>query len=349
MPRAEVPDVSVRINGAALPPAAQTDLQSLTVQEDLQALSMFTLVLYNWDDDRLQVSWSDSPLFAVGNEVEIWLGYVDDLHKVMAAEITSLEPAFTAEQPPLLTVRGYDHRHRLARGRKTRTFSQMKDSDIATQVAREAGLEARVTNTNVKLPYVIQSNQTDWEFLQRRAGRIGYELFVRERVLYFRPPQFTAKPAVTLSLGQDITEFTPRLNSLRQVAEVSVRGWDVKQKREIVCSTAAGPGGMGGRSPGPTATRRAFGRASLPDVDLPVRSSGEGDSIARGRFDAMALAYVEGEVVAHGRPQLRTGMVVDVNGAGRTFSGPYYVTAITHTMTPEHGYHTTLTVQRNAA
>ena len=62
---------------------------------------MFTLELHNWDDERLAVSWSDSALFAVGNEVEIWLGYVGDLHKVMLAEITSLEPEFTADQPPL--------------------------------------------------------------------------------------------------------------------------------------------------------------------------------------------------------------------------------------------------------
>jgi phage protein D len=347
MPRSEIPDASVRINGAVLPFAAQADLQSVTVQEDLEVLSMFTLVLHNWDEERLQVSWSDSPLFAVGSQVEIWLGHVDDLHEVMAAEITSIEPTFTAEQPPLLTVRGYDHRHRLARGRKTRTFSQMKDSAIATQVAREAGLRAQVADTKVTLPYVVQSNQSDLELLQRRASLIGYEIFVRDRMLYFRPPQVTAKAAVTLSLGQDITEFTARLNSLNQVSEVTVRGWDVKQKQAIVRSGLTGPG-MGGRPSGPRATSRAFGKASVADVDLPVRSSGEAGPIAQGRFDERSLTYVQGEVVAHGRPELRTGMVVDIDGAGTTFSGPYYVTSIIHTLTPEHGYHTTLTVQRNA-
>jgi phage protein D len=348
MPRDELPDISVRVNGSALPVAAQADLRSVTVQEDLRALSMFTLELYNWDDQKLQVSWSDSKLFAVGNEVEIWLGYAGDLHKVMLAEITSLEPAFTSDQPPLLLVRGYDHRHRLARGRKTRTFAQMKDSAIASQIAREAGLRAQVEDTKVTLSYVIQGNQSDWEFLQRRASQIGYEIYVKDKVLYFRPPKSQAPPADKLSLGEDITEFSPRLSSLTQATEVAVRGWDVKQKKQVV-ATQRPAGVSGGRTAGPAAARRAFGAASVPVLGQSARNQAEAGLLAQGQFTAMELAYVEGDAVAHGRPQLQAGTVVDITGAGQTFSGPYYVTSVTHTMTAENEYQTSFTVQRNAA
>lgn len=347
MPAGQIPDVSVRVNGAPLPLAASADLQAVTVAEDLDALSMFTLVLGNWDAQRLTVSWSDSRLFAVGNEVEIYLGYVNDLHLVMVAEITSLEPAFTADEPPTLTVRGYDHRHRLARGRKTRAFSQMKDSAIAAQVAREAGLRGQVTDTRQVLPYVAQSNLSDWAFLRRRARLIGYEIFVRERVLYFRPPPFDGMPAARLQLGQEVSSFTPRLSSLGQAGEVTVRGWDIRQKQAVTRNGLATTP-MGG-TPGPSAVRRAFGSASLTDVDLAVRSTAEADPIARGRFDAMALTYIQGEVVAEGHPRLRSGTVVQLDGAGATFSGPYYVTSVSHDMTSEDGYQTTFTVRRNAA
>ncbi|MGI5154088.1 phage late control D family protein [Microbispora sp. CA-102843] len=343
VPRGGLPDLSVRVNGSALPAAAQSDLRSVTVQEDLEALSMFTLELYNWDDKLLRVSWSDSPLFAVGNQVEIWLGYVGDLHKVMLAEITSLEPVFTAESPPVLMVRGYDHRHRLARGRKTRTFAQMKDSAIAGQVAREAGLRAQVEDTKVTHSYVIQSNQSDWEFLLRRASLIGYEMYVRDKVLYFRPPQSAAQPAATLSLGQDITEFSPRLSSLAQAGEVAVRSWNVKEKKAVVATEQSA-------SPSGSATvRRAFGASSLAILGQPTRDLAEAGPIAQGQFNAMSLTYVEGDVVASGRPQLHAGTVVDITGAGRTFSGRYYVTSVTHTMTLEQGYQTSFTVKRNAA
>jgi hypothetical protein len=115
-----VPDVQIRINGADLPGSAQNDLQSVIVQEDLDAPSMFSFSLYNWDPTALQATWSDDKLFSPGNEVRSGWAKCDDLTKVMLAEITSLEPSFRADEPPTLTVRGYDHRHRLLRGTKTR-------------------------------------------------------------------------------------------------------------------------------------------------------------------------------------------------------------------------------------
>jgi phage protein D len=348
MPRDELTDVTIRVNGSAVPAVAQADLRSVTVQEDLRALSMFTLELFNWDEEKLQVSWSDSRLFAVGNEVEIWLGYVGDLHKVMVAEITSLEAAFTSDQPPLLLVRGYDHRHRLARGRKTRTFAQMKDSAIAGQIAREAGLRAQVDDTKVTLNYVIQGNQSDWDFLQRRAALIGYEIYIKDKILYFRRPKSQAQPVATLSLGEDITEFSPRLSSLTQATEAAVRGWDVKQKKAVVASQrpAAVPGG---RTAGPAAARRAFGAASVAILGQRAPSAAEADLVVQGQFSTMELAYVEGDAVAAGQPQLQAGTVVNITGAGQVFSGPYYVTSVTHTLTAGHGYQTSFTVQRNAA
>lgn len=351
MPASDIPDFDIRINGTPLPAGARRDLRTLTVQEDVDALSMFTLELYNWDDEALRVSWSDSSLFAVGGALEISLGYVDDVKKVMQAEITGLEPTFTADQPPLLTVRGYDYRHRLTRARRTRTFSLMKDSAIAAQVARESGLRAKVQDTKITLTHVVQSNQTDLEFLQRRAHLIGWEVYVKDRVLYFLPPQNDGHAAVTLSLDGDITEFTPRLSTRGQVGDVSVRGWDLKRKAVVVGRARVGQETttMGGRSTGPSASDRAFGKAAVADVRQPVSTKAEADQRALGQFNELALTYIQGDVTCAGRAALRAGMVVDIAGAGTTFSGPYYVTSATHVLTPDNKYETSLTVRRNAA
>jgi phage protein D len=350
MPRSDPPDFDLSVNGSRLPAEALADVRSVTVQEDLDALSMFSVVLANWDDERQRVTWSDSSLFAVGNEVRISLGYVNDLRQVMTAEITSLEPEFVAAEPPTLTVRGYDHRHRLARGRRTRSFSQMKDSAIANQLAREAGLRSSVQDTKSTLPFVVQTNQSDWEFLRGRARRIGYEAYVRDKVLYFHPPRYSDPATATLSLGADVVEFTPRLSALGQVDSVTVRGWAVPQKQVIEGQAAVGvEDTMGGASSGPRTARRAFGRAGAPAFGLALRSKEEADQIALGRYTTAALAYVHGEVACEGRTDLRAGTVVAIDGAGGNFSGAYYVTAVTHILTEEHGYRTSLVVRRNAA
>lgn len=256
-----LPDFDLRLNGAALPYPAQQDVRAITLEHAVGAPAWFSVELSNWDDERQQVSWSDGSLFAVGGAVEIKLGFVDDLHPVLTGEITSLEPVFSAETPPVLTVGGYDYGHRLARQRRSRSFLKMKDSAIAAQVGREAGLRVAATDTKVALDYVAQANQTDWAFLSERADRIGYELFVRDKVLHFRPPAFDGAAQRALSLGREVTEFRPRLSAVGQVGGVTVRGWDVKQKKELVGQAQTQVSPMGGSASGRRPpTRRSAAR-----------------------------------------------------------------------------------------
>jgi phage protein D len=227
----------------------------------------------------------------------------------------------------------------------------MKDSAIASQVAREAGLRATVSDTRITLDYVVQHNQTDLEFLQRRAQLIGYQVFVRDKVLHFRPPGYASRPSATLEIGRDIVEFAPRLRSLTQVGDISVRGWDVKQKSTVVGSARVGrdEGRMGGTAMGPQQANRAFGRTSAAEVTTPVRNRANADQIAIGRYDDMALEFVQGEAVCVGAPRLTAGSVVDIRGAGTRFSGHYYVAAVTHTMSAGAGLRTELDVRRSAS
>lgn len=346
-----VPDISIRVNGSELSPAAQQDILSVVVHEDLSAASMFTIQMHNWDMVGLQYTWSDDSLFTPGNEVEIWMGYVDQLQKIMIGEITSLEPLFQADEIPILIVRGMDHRHRLFRGRKTRSFTQAKDSAIAQQIAQQAGLRATVTDSKVTLEYVLQHNQTDMEFLRYRASRIGYEVFVESKTLYFQPHRHDNKKAITLSLSKDVIEFYPRLTTLSQVGERVVRGWDPKQKKEILSAAAAGQESsmMGGSTSGPKATNSAFGKTSAAQVAIPVFSKAEADQMALGQFNEAALTYIEGDGLCLGRNDLHAGMVIAIQEAGKTFSGLYYVTSVEHSITYNQGYQTRFTVQRNAS
>jgi phage protein D len=344
----QLPDMAFRVNGSALPIPAAQDVRALTVEHAIGEPSSFSLELSNWDQEHLRVSWSDGSLFAVGNGVEISMGYLDDLQPVLTAEITSLEPVFSAASPSVLTVGGYDHGHRLARTRRTRSFLKMKDSAIAAQIGREAGLRAQVTDSKVVSPYVAQANQTDWAFLRERAGRIGYEVFVRDKVLHFRPPAVAAQAQLSLGIGREITEFRPRLSSVGQVGRVIVRGWDVRQKQAVVGRSGDVAAAMGATQSGPRSADKAFGRSTVDRVDLVPGSKAEADQIAGGAFDGGALGYVRATAECGGDAALQAGTVVEITDAGTRFSGPYYVVAVTHTL-GDGGFHTSLTLERNGA
>jgi phage protein D len=344
------PEFAVTVNGQPLPSAALADLIGLSLLDDVDAPGMFTLTLAAWDTAQMQAKWIDEPLFTEGNPVEISFGYRDRIQPLFAGEITGIEAEFPEGRPPTVTVRGYDRRHRLMRTRKTRSFTNCRDSDIASQIASEANLRPQTEDSTVTLPHVLQHNQTDLEFLQLRARRIGFELSVRDRDLYFRPRKIDQSAEITLRREVDLLEFYPRLTTLGQVPRLEVRGWNPARKEAIVAS--AGPGDetkvMGGTRSGPDATKRAFDSGTSARVASPVASQDEADAMARRGFAEMALGFVAAEATCIGEPRLRAGIVVEVEGIGQRFGGPYYLTQVEHAFVPRRGYRTRFIAQRNA-
>jgi phage protein D len=279
------------------------------------------------------------------------LGYVDDLETLLIGEITALEPEFVFNRLPSLTARGNDRRHRLQRGRKTRTFVQQKDSDIASQIASEAGLTAQAEDSGTVHDYILQANQTDLEFLRERAERLQYEAVVEDKTLFFRPVANAQSEVLTLRMDDDLLEFYPRLSSAGQVTEVTVRSWSPKDKKELVGQAKAGDevSTMGGQESGAALVDGAFGAAVELLSANPVATQAEADQLAKARFNHQVLDLISGEGVCWGRTDLRAGKVIKVEGVGQRFSGQYYVTAAVHRYTPEGGYRTHFTVRRNAS
>jgi phage protein D len=345
-----VPSVEVLVNGTPLPPAAAGHVQRVTVDVDVGLPSMFAVELSGSDDENTPLPWVDDTLFAIGNTVEVKMGYYNHLDRLIIGEVVGLEPTFANDRLPNLTVRGYDRRHRLQRGRKTRTFVQQKDSDIATRIAGDAGLKAQAQDSQVVHDYVLQANQTDMDFLLERARRIQYEVVVDDKTLVFRPVANTASETVTLTLNADLLEFNPRLSSVRQVGEVRVRGWSPKDKKGITAtaSTADVNSTMGGAQSGP-ALSAVFNAAAAVVGDRPVFTQSEADQVAKARLNNAALAFITGELTCLGRTDVQPGQVVKIDGVGTRFGGQYYVTAATHRYSPLRGYYTHLTLCRNAS
>ena len=343
------PKVKVLVGNRPLDPKAIANILAVEVSEDIDALGMFTLELDNWDLESQTVSWSDSKQFELGDAVKIEFGYGDQTKVVMMGEITGLEPEFSSEQSPRLVVRGHDVSHRLMRGTKTRSFTQMRDSDIVEAVARSAGIRVKASSTSEKLDYVLQRNQTDLAFIRDRAVRIGYEILVDETTLVFRPLKTQGRIVLTLQ-RQDLLEFSPRLSTLGQINQVEVRSWDAQQKKSMVEGQARGNDVVAmGKTVGITTTAKEFGRTAYAILDQGAISQKEAQTIAQGQLNRMALGYIIGDGICQGNTALRMGRMIRIEGLGQRFSGDYYVTATTHRYAVGEGYRTEFSVRRNAS
>jgi len=344
------PAFAITVDGTALPVDIALRVMSICVDEDVGLPCMFAIDVAGGEPEN-GTAWIDDSTFPIGAAVEIGMGYGDSLQNVISAEITGLEPSFVRGGWPALTVRGHDRSHRLLRGRKTRSFVQQKDSDIASTIAAEAGLKADGPNTEVVHDYVLQANQTNMEFLRERAAQIEYEIVIEGKILYFRPVQNAQDATLTLTLEDDLLEFYPRLSTMRQFGEIELRGWSAKDKKEIVAHFNSDDeiAKMGATDTGAAIAGKAFGAAAVLIPDTPVFTQAEADQLARARFNRAALDLVSGDGVCTGRTDLHPGRVITIDGIGTRFSGRYYVASASHRYSQHDAYQTHFVVRRNGA
>jgi len=167
---------------------------------------------------------------------------------LITAEVTALEAEFDATGT-FTVVRGYDSAHRLFRGRRTETYTQVTASDVAKKVAQRAGLAlGKVDATTTVFDHVSQAGLSDWEFLDGLAREVGHEVAVKDGKFEFRapkpakdapPPTSDQAEPLLLRQGSDLVRFRTVVTSAEQVKEVQVRGWDVARKTALVGTAPA--------------------------------------------------------------------------------------------------------------
>src|SRR5688500_10507568 len=179
------------------------DLLEATIESSLHLPDVATLVLH---DTRLR--WIDDARLEPGKGLRISAKAAEGEHPIFDGEIVELEPDFGAGAQRLV-LRAFDRLHRLARGRRVRSFVNVTDGDLVRKIAQELGLRAEVGPTSQVHEYVFQNNATNLEFLRGRASALGYLLFADGQTLHFAPPAADESP-VEVKWGETLLEFHPR-------------------------------------------------------------------------------------------------------------------------------------------
>jgi phage protein D/phage baseplate assembly protein gpV len=330
----------VEIGGSPLPEDLVPLLISAYVEDSQRLPDMFALRFR--DPERIVLSKSNAK---VGGKltVKVNIATSSSPTTLIEAEITALELEFDSGGT-FTVIRGYDPAHRLFRDRRTVSFVQMTASDIATQVAKKAGLKVgKVDSTSTVFPFVSQAGQTDWEILTQLARDAGMDLTVRNGSFSFSAPAAAGTPAV-LKFGEELVRFRSILTSAQQVSEVEVRGWNVAEKTALVGTAPAKTSTVELPTVKPTDMASAFGNPRYVSTDVPYRTQNEVDQAAKALADEKASAFAEFEGVARGNPDLRAGGKVSLEGLGAPFEGTYTITAAKHRFDPTTGYTTSITV-----
>ncbi len=340
----------IEVDGTALASEYQALLEQVVVDEHALVPEMFALRFR--DTDQVVIRGAG---LAIGAQVKIMAAPLgqDVATALISGEVTALEAEFDVTSGSHTVVRGYDHSHRLHRGRTTETYRNVTDSDIVRLVARRAGLPTgRIDETAATHRLVSQANQSDWAFLRARATEVGCDLAMSDGKLEFRrPADASSAPAsgdlsssdpLQLVIGADLLAFRPRVTSAEQVSEVQVRGWDPEHQQVLTANVAASTSSVA-LSLDPVELADRFGGPVHVAADRPWSTQGEVDAAASALAERIASAFAQADGTATGNPRLRAGAAVSVGLTGDPFEGLYTITAARHVFDRE-GFRTHFSV-----
>lgn len=327
---------TVKVQGSALPVPLERKVQSVVVEAQRNLPAMCEVELL--DDDTLEAL--DNPLLRPGAALEVSAdaASMEPAQRapgpLFTGEVVAMETSFTDDGGARLVLRGYDKSHRLHRTRRTRTFLNQSDSDVASRIAQGAGLRPRVDVTPGVHEYLCQRNQTDWEFLTERAREIGYELGAGNGSLAFRRAGADPLAGIpqTVTLGADLLTFRARATSAEQAARTTVRDHDPRLKQDVLGTAPMPQEENRPGDPGLAARSVALSFGTSEDVDtngtfsLPPQAMKR----AQARRDHLAGVAFEADGTCYGNPALVPGGKVTIEGIGRRFSGEYVLTTVRH-------------------
>ncbi len=340
----------ISVDGTDLAATVMKDVVEVTVDSAVFLPTTCTIILNATD-----FAYLDSGTFELGKKLKITIETENmqsqaNMGVVFDGEITAVEAEYMPDVSTLLRIRGYDRAYRLAQGKKTRTFLKMSDKDIISKLASEGGLTADVPSTPVTYDYVIQANQTNWDFIVSRARRNGLLVKCEGTKLILAKPAVGSANA-TLEWAKDLFQFEPRLSVLGQYSVSSGLGWDAKKKQAIVGQGSAPSSthqAIGYGKSGAAAVKNLIGNAEEVLTEYPVFSIDEAKALAGAAMVEAEGRWVRAEGVCACNPLLLAGKVVEIKGVGTKFGGKYFLSQVRHEISSQ-GYQTWFSINGSSS
>ena len=335
------PLFKILVDGSELDPAQANNILQIKISDFLRLPDICTVgVGFPPADASDPFRGLDESPFNVGSTLEVKLGATDQntTQTLFKGEIVTLEPSFESGSVAMV-VRAYDQSHRMMRSRKLRAFNQQSIGDIAQKLCSENGISLAVADSpGGPLDYVIQHNESDWDFMWRLLDRIGFEFVLDDTNASIGKPGVHSDE-VELKFPDDIPSFRPRITAVQQVDSVTVHGFDHNAKSKIV-SESSSPGQVTSAGIDRDSVTGLFGESKIEIVGQSFRSQEEADKMSQSQLDQLANAYVAAVGETDGNPAIKAGVKLKISGVGASFSGTYRAVRVEHTISSGGAYTT---------
>jgi phage protein D len=329
------------------------DVLHLEIEETTEGLRTCKVRLVNEGPrpNKAQESflYLDGSIVDLGKKLEVSLGPKDDERTVFKGLLSGIEGEFREGVPSEVVLFGEDSLMKLRMTRRSKTYENKTDAQIAADLAQENGLGTDCDAPGPTYDVVQQWNQSDLAFLRERARLIQAELWVEDETLKFKARGSRGGTPLTLVQGNELIHSVIRADLAHQRTKVKVSGYDA-QARDVI-DEEAGPGAIqseaqGGRS-GPQVLQQAFGeRADYRVREAPLQGD-EARQWAKAEMLRRARGFLRLSGVADGQPDMAVGSTLEIQRVGGGFSGGgWYVTRVCHVYDQLHAHRTHFEAER---
>ena len=323
------------INEKPVPDLAR-DCQHLAVQEGVEGMrtleARFIAVGAGATGPATRMLYLDGSL-DFGKAIKVAVGPDSARRIIFDGLISAIEVIYEEGEPPIVAVHAEDPLMKLRMTRRMRTYRDVTDADILTELAGLHGLTAKPEVDGPRYAVVQQVNQSDLAFLRSRARLIRAELWCDGQILHLASRPQRHGTALTLVQGNDLLSVRICADLAHQRSEVRITGYDVSARDAI--DQRAGADAIdaeitGGRT-GPRIVERALGASVSVRVRETAVQAGEATAWAKAEMLRRARRFVTVNGVTHGTPDMVVGSRLTLSRVGPPFEGDgYYVTHVRH-------------------
>lgn len=316
---------SINTNGSPIPDSIS--VQSIEVRKSVNEIPVANIVVLDDSPVPQDFNVSSSDTFVPGASVTIEAGYDDNNTVIFIGIVTKQSIRIEEGVGPVLEIECRDEAVKMIVGRKTRTYSKKKDSDIMkTIIGNYSGLGADVMTTSTEWPEQVQYYATDWDFILSRAETNGMIVTALNGKVSVFPPGADTSPVLDVAYGENLLDFNAELNSISQLGATEAASWDYATQQRITgaaSSTYEGPGNL--------SSKKLSEVVGLADYELQSTvplSSSDLKNWSEAAMVKSAYSKIQGRATLQGSDLVDPGKYITLDGLGDRFNGDHIVSSV---------------------
>lgn len=320
-----VPAARLYVDGSDVVQELSLDILSLEISLSMQDASTAVIRMngaYNPEERSFDSRIKNK--FKLGTIVEVGIGYVSEIQKVLKGYVAVLGAEFG--QSTCLVVTVADVRRLMMIGGVHHVLYDVSNYSDAVETilgGYSKLCKAEVDATNDQLDRPLSQRSTDYDFITREliaGGRCEREFLVVGDKAYFREPCKEKTSICSLELGRELREF--QVESAYVDIQVDVTGYN-QQEQNIVTASA---------------TAKSTEAQSSVLTNTPIHNIVDPEAVTQDKADMRAQTYArrriaagqKGKGVCVGLPELVPGRFVEVVMLEGMANKKYYINHVTH-------------------